>query len=63
MGKLLTADICRTLLNNMNKAAEISPLSLREGYFRQALEKALNAFETEAQSLKSDLALKHQRKK
>lgn len=52
MGKLLTADICRTLLNNMDKAAEVSPLSLREGYFRQALEKSLRAFEAEAQDNK-----------
>ena len=57
MGKLLTADICRTLLGNMRKCEESAPLSIREGYFRQALEKSLAAFEQEAAELKSDSAV------
>lgn len=65
MGKLLTSDICRTLLSNMRKLEEAGmPVSIREGYFRQALEKALPVcIAEEAEAKKSDSALKNPAKK
>lgn len=65
MGKLLTADICRTLLSNMRKLEEAGmPGSIREGYFRQALEKALLVCVAEEKvAKKSDSTLKNPVKK